>query len=106
MFWFYRFVINLSSASYEICIIYANNMQCFMQKNELFLLGVNGDNLVFLKKCYVQKKICYLRLCRELMQAKIGHCEEGNARRGNLMFSVGCICLVVVSVWLLRILLA
>ena len=47
-----------------------------MQKNELFLLGVNGDNLVFLKKCYVQKKICYLRLCRELMQAKIGHCEE------------------------------
>ena len=37
MFWFYRFVINLSSASYEICIIYANNMQDFCKKNELFL---------------------------------------------------------------------
>ena len=34
------------------------------------------------------------------------HCEEGNARRGNLMFSVGCICLVDVSVWPLGILLA
>ena len=36
MFWFYRFVINLSSASYEICIIYANNMQGFLQEKMNF----------------------------------------------------------------------